>query len=67
MRKRVTVSAVASALALSAFAVPGAAQADESVGDTKITKVVVNGGSNIGAGPSPAPPPPAPPPATTSP
>ncbi|MGW5125942.1 calcium-binding protein [Streptomyces sp. NPDC004069] len=50
MRKRVTVSAVASALALSAFAVPGAAQADESVGDTKITKVVVNGGSNIALG-----------------
>ncbi|MGY0060584.1 calcium-binding protein [Streptomyces sp. LZ34] len=47
MRKRATVAAVASALALSAFVVPGAAQADEAVGDTEITKVVVNGGSNI--------------------
>ncbi|AGP56957.1 hypothetical protein [Streptomyces rapamycinicus] len=47
MRKRATVAAVASALALSVFVVPGAAQADESVGDTEITKVVVNSGSNI--------------------
>ncbi|MFF9785804.1 calcium-binding protein [Streptomyces nigrescens] len=46
MRKRTIMSAVASALALSAFAVPGAAQADEVVGDTTM-KVVVNGGSDI--------------------
>ncbi|MGY4986693.1 DUF5707 domain-containing protein [Streptomyces nigrescens] len=46
MHKRTTMAAVASALALSAFAVPGAAQADEVVGDTTM-KVVVNGGSDI--------------------
>ncbi|MGA5267146.1 DUF5707 domain-containing protein [Streptomyces lydicamycinicus] len=46
MRKRTTMAAVAGALALSAFAVPGAAQADEVVGDTTM-KVVVNGGSDI--------------------
>ncbi|GAB7030087.1 hypothetical protein JCM4914_15480 [Streptomyces platensis subsp. malvinus] len=46
MRQRTTMAAVASALALSAFAVPGAAQADEVVGDTTM-KVVVNGGSDI--------------------
>ncbi|GAB7103242.1 hypothetical protein JCM4814A_15560 [Streptomyces phaeofaciens JCM 4814] len=47
MRKRATVTAIAGALALSTFAAPGAARADESVGDTRITKVVVNGGSDI--------------------
>ncbi|WP_405407545.1 DUF5707 domain-containing protein [Streptomyces decoyicus] len=46
MRKRTTMAAFTSALALSAVAVPGAAQADEVVGDTTM-KVVVNGGSDI--------------------
>ncbi|MFD0022224.1 calcium-binding protein [Streptomyces sp. NPDC058382] len=47
MRHRTTVAAFAGALVLSALAIPGAARADDSSGDTKITKVVVNGGKNI--------------------
>ncbi|WP_405657712.1 DUF5707 domain-containing protein [Streptomyces sp. RK9] len=51
MRTRATVVAVSGALALSALAVP-AAQADSVKGDTKITKVVVNGGKDIVVGTS---------------
>ncbi|MBT2505357.1 calcium-binding protein [Streptomyces sp. ISL-98] len=66
MRIRATVAAVSGALALSALAVPAAqaderpdfrsspfvaaAQQDEVVGDTQITKVVVNGGKGIVVG-----------------
>lgn len=46
MRIRATVVAVSGALALSALAVP-AAQADGSSGDTKITKVVVDGDNQV--------------------
>ncbi|MGH4029590.1 calcium-binding protein [Actinomycetota bacterium Odt1-20B] len=49
MRIRATVAALSGALALSALAVP-AAQADTAVGDTKITKVTVNGGKDIVVG-----------------
>ncbi|NEA40647.1 calcium-binding protein [Streptomyces sp. SID11385] len=47
MRHRTTVPALAAALALSALAVPVAAHADQSRGDIKIAKVVVNGGKDI--------------------
>ncbi|MGX1885560.1 calcium-binding protein [Streptomyces sp. NPDC055287] len=63
MRIRATVAAVSGALALSALTVPAAqadekpdlsrspfsanAPADDTIGDTKITKVVVNGGKDI--------------------
>jgi hypothetical protein len=47
MRKRATVAAVTGALAISAFVVPAGAHADDRYGDTKITKVVVNGGQPI--------------------
>ncbi|MFI6401679.1 calcium-binding protein [Streptomyces sp. NPDC050548] len=46
MRIRATVVAVSGALALSALAVP-AAQADGGSGDTKITKVVVDGDNTV--------------------
>ncbi|MEW1643565.1 calcium-binding protein [Streptomyces sp. NPDC091219] len=46
MRIRATVVAVSGALALSALAVP-AAQADSSLGNTKITKVVVDGDNTV--------------------
>ncbi|MFE2426295.1 DUF5707 domain-containing protein [Streptomyces sp. NPDC059373] len=49
MRARATVAIVSGALALSAFAVP-AAHADDSKGDTEITKVVVNGGKPVVVG-----------------
>ncbi|MFK4070562.1 calcium-binding protein [Streptomyces sp. NPDC029674] len=48
MRKRAVVAAVVGAL--SAFAVPGGAQADEHEGDTQILKVVINGGHDIALG-----------------
>ncbi|MFC5220850.1 calcium-binding protein [Streptomyces coerulescens] len=51
MRIRATVAAVSGALALSALAVP-AAQADASVGDTTITKVVVDGDNMVSVGTS---------------
>ncbi|MFK0120752.1 DUF5707 domain-containing protein [Streptomyces sp. NPDC090994] len=47
MHHRTAVAGFAGALALSALAMPGTAQADEVSGDIKITKVVVNGGKNI--------------------
>ncbi|MFF4271095.1 calcium-binding protein [Streptomyces sp. NPDC001536] len=53
MRIRAIGAAVTGALALSAFAVP-AAQADGSQGDTKITKVVVDGDNKVGIGTSAA-------------
>ncbi|WP_030687062.1 hypothetical protein [Streptomyces sp. NRRL B-1347] len=53
MRIRATVATLSGALALSALAVP-AAQADESIGDTKITNVTVNGGKDIVIGTSQA-------------
>ncbi|GAA0914595.1 calcium-binding protein [Streptomyces thermoalcalitolerans] len=46
MRIRATVAAVSGALALSALVAP-AAHADELVGDTKISNVVVNGGKPV--------------------
>ncbi|MFC8425905.1 calcium-binding protein [Streptomyces sp. NPDC057236] len=49
MRIRATVAAVSGALALSALAVP-AAHADDSVGDTKISNVVVNSGKSVVVG-----------------
>ena len=49
MRIRATVVAVSGALALSALAVP-AAQADRGYGDTKITKVVVDGDNKVTVG-----------------
>ena len=49
MRIRATVVAVSGALALSAVAVP-AAQADGGLGDTKITKVVVDGDNTVTVG-----------------
>ncbi|MFC7841981.1 calcium-binding protein [Streptomyces sp. NPDC001046] len=49
MRIRATVAAVTGALALSALAVP-AAQADGSYGDTRITKVVVDGDNKVSLG-----------------
>ncbi|MFD0415758.1 DUF5707 domain-containing protein [Streptomyces sp. NPDC127108] len=52
MRTRATVVAVSGALALSALAVPAAQAADTVQGDTKITKVVVNGGKDIVVGTS---------------
>ncbi|MFJ7077818.1 calcium-binding protein [Streptomyces sp. NPDC098781] len=51
MRIRATVAAVTGALALSVLAVP-AAQADSSVGDTTITKVVVDGDNMASVGTS---------------
>ncbi|WP_234336897.1 calcium-binding protein [Streptomyces xylophagus] len=53
MRIRATVVAVSGALALSAVAVP-AAQADGGSGDTKITKVVVDGDNKVTVGTSSA-------------
>ncbi|MFF2853016.1 calcium-binding protein [Streptomyces sp. NPDC058001] len=47
MHHRTTVAGFAGALALSALAMPGTAQADEVSGDIRITKVVVNGGKDI--------------------
>ncbi|WP_329027162.1 DUF5707 domain-containing protein [Streptomyces sp. NBC_00690] len=47
MHHQTTVAALAGALVLSAFVLPGAAQADEVSGNIKITKVVVNGGKDI--------------------
>ncbi|MFD9863531.1 DUF5707 domain-containing protein [Streptomyces alboflavus] len=54
MRTRATATVVAAsgALALSALAVPAAQAADSVKGDTKITKVVVNGGKDIVVGTS---------------
>ncbi|MGW3989706.1 calcium-binding protein [Streptomyces sp. NPDC004830] len=49
MRIRATVAAVTGALALSALAVP-AAQADGGDGDTRITKVVVDGDNKVSLG-----------------
>ncbi|TXS41066.1 calcium-binding protein [Streptomyces sp. uw30] len=49
MRMRATLGIVTGALALSALAVP-AAQADEVVGDTAISNVVVNGGKAVVVG-----------------
>ncbi|GAA4316038.1 hypothetical protein GCM10023086_38110 [Streptomyces venetus] len=49
MRIRATVAAVTGALALSALAVP-AAQADGGFGDTRITKVVVDGDNKVSVG-----------------
>jgi uncharacterized membrane protein len=49
MRIRATVAAVTGALALTALAVP-AAQADGSNGDTRITKVVVDGDNKVSLG-----------------
>ncbi|CAL9469751.1 hypothetical protein SUDANB60_02794 [Streptomyces sp. enrichment culture] len=49
MRMRATVAAVSGALALSALAVP-AAQADGGYGDTRITKVVVDGDNKVTVG-----------------
>jgi hypothetical protein len=46
MRKRATVAVVSGVLAMSAL-VASTAQADDQYGDTKITKVVVNGGQPI--------------------
>ncbi|MCP9206074.1 calcium-binding protein [Streptomyces cucumeris] len=46
MRKRATMAAIASAVALSVLVVPDGAQADEVVGDTTMD-VVINGGSDI--------------------
>ncbi|MEU0049451.1 calcium-binding protein [Streptomyces sp. NPDC006184] len=51
MRIRVSAAVVGGALALSALAVP-AAQADGSQGDTKITKVVVDGDNKVSVGTS---------------
>ncbi|MEU6666507.1 calcium-binding protein [Streptomyces sp. NPDC046727] len=53
MRIRASVAVVGGALALSALAVP-AAQADGSQGDTKITKVVVDGDNKVSIGTSSA-------------
>ncbi|MEU3527496.1 calcium-binding protein [Streptomyces sp. NPDC038707] len=53
MRIRASVAVVGGALALSALAVP-AAQADGSQGDTKITKVVVDGDNKVQIGTSSA-------------
>ncbi|MES5821712.1 calcium-binding protein [Streptomyces sp. RG80] len=53
MRIRAIGAVVTGALALSAFAVP-AAQADGSQGDTKITKVVVDGDNKVSVGTSAA-------------
>lgn len=52
MRKRVTLGVLTGALALSTLAVP-AAQADGSYGDTKITKVVVDGDNRVVVGKDP--------------
>ncbi|GHC60103.1 DUF5707 domain-containing protein [Streptomyces flavofungini] len=51
-RATATIAAVSGALALSALAVPAAQAADSVQGDTKITKVVVNGGKDIVVGTS---------------
>jgi hypothetical protein len=51
MRIRASVAVVSGALALSALAVP-AARADGSQGDTRITKVVVDGGNMVRIGTS---------------
>lgn len=51
MRMRASVAVVTGALALSALAVP-AAQADGGDGDTKITKVVVDGDNKVSIGTS---------------
>ncbi|WP_251093902.1 calcium-binding protein [Streptomyces sp. Caat 7-52] len=53
MRIRASVAVVGGALALSALAVP-AAQASGSQGDTKITKVVVDGDNKVSVGTSSA-------------
>ncbi|MEW2510933.1 calcium-binding protein [Streptomyces sp. NPDC046870] len=53
MRIRASVAVVGGALALSALAVP-AAQADGGYGDTKITKVVVDGDNKVQIGTSSA-------------
>lgn len=53
MRIRASVAVVSGALALSALAVP-AAQADGGDGDTKITKVVVDGDNKVSIGTSSA-------------
>ncbi|MFF9607798.1 calcium-binding protein [Streptomyces sp. NPDC014684] len=53
MRIRASVAVVSGALALSALAVP-AAQADGGYGDTKITKVVVDGDNKVSIGTSAA-------------
>ncbi|WP_329120960.1 DUF5707 domain-containing protein [Streptomyces sp. NBC_01465] len=50
MRIRATVAALTGALALSALALPSAAQADTVNEPTKVTKVVVNGGKDIVVG-----------------
>ncbi|WP_127356544.1 DUF5707 domain-containing protein [Actinacidiphila soli] len=47
MRTRATVAILSGTLALSAFAVPAAHADTSSAGDTKITKVVVNGGKPV--------------------
>ncbi|MFB7504314.1 calcium-binding protein [Streptomyces broussonetiae] len=54
MRIRASVAVVGGALALSALAVP-AAQADGSQGDTRITRVVVDGDNKVSIGTSGAP------------
>ncbi|WP_245703330.1 hypothetical protein [Streptomyces lushanensis] len=51
MRIRASVAVTTGALVLSAMAVP-AAQADGGVGDTKITKVVVDGDNRVDIGTS---------------
>ncbi|WP_225824532.1 calcium-binding protein [Streptomyces naphthomycinicus] len=53
MRIRATVATVSGALALAALAVP-AAHASGSQGDTKITKIVVNGDNKVSVGTSAA-------------
>ncbi|MFJ7995765.1 calcium-binding protein [Streptomyces sp. NPDC096310] len=47
MHHRTAMAGFAGALALSPLTVPAAAQADDSSGDIRITKVVVNGGKDI--------------------
>ncbi|MFJ2214275.1 DUF5707 domain-containing protein [Streptomyces sp. NPDC101062] len=47
MHHHTAVAGFAGALALSALAIPGVAQADDSSGNIKIAKVVVNGGKDI--------------------
>ncbi|GHE81012.1 hypothetical protein GCM10018785_56310 [Streptomyces longispororuber] len=52
MRISTTAAAVTGAVALSALAVPAAQALDSRQGDTKITKVVVNGGKDLVVGTS---------------
>ncbi|WP_030687065.1 hypothetical protein [Streptomyces sp. NRRL B-1347] len=52
MRIRTTVAAVSGAVVLSALAVPAAQAFDSHKGNTKITKVVVNGGKDLVIGTS---------------